>query len=159
MLGDRPVAAADYDRLRYARAVFLETGRLTPPNYYFDREAAADCSLGDYLIEKGTVVQPCFRVCHRQARYWSQPDAFRPERWLDDGPSGCPEHGFLLFSHGPRSCLGREFATMEGTYVLASIAQRFRLEAASDRPPAVDGTLLYMVKGGLPVVARERRRV
>ena len=158
VLGDRPVAAADYGRLAYARAVFLEAGRLTPPNYYFDREAAADCSLGDYLIERGTVVQPCFRVCHRQAKYWTRPDEFQPERWLDgEPPSGCPEHAFLLFSHGPRSCLGQEFATMEGTYVLASIAQRFRLEAASDRPPGVDGTLLYMVKGGLPVVARVRR--
>lgn len=160
VLGDRPITAADYARLPYARAVFLEAGRLTPPNYYFDREAVQDCTLGDYQIRKGTIMQPCFRVCHRDAKYWSQPDEFRPERWLDDAPpSGCPEHAFLMFSHGPRTCLGREFATMEGTYVLASIAQRFQLEAASDRPPAVDGTLLYMVKGGLPVVARERRRV
>ena len=158
VLGERPITVADYGRLPYARAVFLEAGRLTPPNYYFDREAVEDCVLGDYLIRKGTVMQPCFRICHRQAKYWSQPDEFRPERWLgDQPPAGCPEHAFLMFSHGPRSCLGQEFATMEGTYILASIAQRFRIEAASDRPPKVDGTLLYMVKGGLPIVARERR--
>ena len=158
VLGDRAITAMDYSRLPYARAVFLEAGRLTPPNYYFDREAAEDCTLGGYDIEKGTIMQPCFRVCHRQAGYWSEPDEFRPERWLDgQPPSGCPEHAFLMFSFGPRSCLGREFATMEGTYILASIAQRFRLDAASDHPPKVDGTLLYMVTGGLPVVARERR--
>ena len=159
VLGDRPITVADYGRLPYARAVFLEAGRLTPPNYYFDREAVEDCVLGDYLIRKGTIMQPCFRVCHRQADYWSQPDEFRPERWLEEQPpAGCPEHAFLMFSHGPRSCLGQEFAIMEGTYLLASIAQRFRIEAASERPPKVDGTLLYMVKGGLPVVARARRK-
>ena len=159
VLGDRAITAADFGRLPYARAVFLEAGRLTPPNYYFDREAANDCVLGDYAIKKGTIMQPCFRVCHRQAKYWSQPDEFKPERWLKDQlPSGCPEHAFLMFSHGPRSCLGQEFATMEGTYVLASIAQRFRLEAASSQPPKVDGTLLYMVKGGRPGVAKERRQ-
>ena len=157
VLGGRPVEAADHDRLPYARAVFLEAGRLTPPNYYFDREAAQDCVLGGYLIKKGTVMQPCFRVCHRQAEYWSEPKDFRPERWLDDQPPpGCPAHAFLMFSHGARSCLGREFATMEGTLVLASIAQRFRIEAASDHPPKVDGTLLYMVKDGLPLVAKAR---
>ena len=157
VLGDRPITAADYGRLPYARAVFLEAGRLTPPNYYFDREAAEDCVLGDYLIKKGTIVQPCFRVCHRQEKYWPQADEFRPERWLDDEPqTGCPEHAFLMFSHGPRFCLGREFATMEGTYILASIAQRWRLEAVSNQPLKVDGTLLYMVKDDFPVVARER---
>ena len=61
-----------------------------------------------------------------------------------------------MFSHGPRFCLGREFATMEGTYILASIAQRWRLEAVSSQPLKVDGTLLYMVKDDFPVVARER---
>ena len=159
VLGRRPITAADYPRLPYARAVFLEAGRLTPPNYYFDRETAEDCVLGGYLIRKGTIIQPCFRVCHRREEYWPRPEEFRPERWLDGRPpSGCPEHAFLMFSHGPRSCLGREFAIMEGTLVLGSLAQRFRLEAASDRPPRVDGTLLYMVKGGLPIIARERGR-
>ncbi|WP_420442156.1 cytochrome P450 [Candidatus Palauibacter sp.] len=158
VLGDRPITVADYARLPYARGVFLEAGRLTPPNYYFDREAEEDCSLGGYEIRKGTIMQPCFRVCHRQARHWSQPDEFRPERWLtDQPPSTCPQHAFLMFSHGPRACLGREFATMEGTYILASIAQGFRLEAVADRPPKVDGTLLYMVKGGLPIIATARR--
>lgn len=159
VLGGRPITAADHDRLPYARAVFLEAGRLTPPNYYFDRETADDCVLGGYLIEKGTIIQPCFRACHRREEYWPQPEEFQPERWLGrQVPSSCPEHAFLMFSHGPRSCLGREFAIMEGTLVLASLAQRFRLEAASRRPPRVDGTLLYMVSGGLPIIAKERAR-
>ena len=158
VLGGRPITAADHARLPYARAVFLEAGRLTPPNYYFDRETAEDCVLGGYLIRKGTIIQPCFRVCHRREEYWSRPEEFRPERWLDSQPpSGCPEHAFLMFSHGPRSCPGREFAIREGTLVLGSLAQRFRLEAASRRPPRVDGALLYMVKGGLPIIARDRR--
>ena len=159
VLGSRPITAADHARLPYARAVFLEAGRLSPPNYYFDRETAEDCVLGGYLIRKGTIIQPCFRVCHRREEHWSRPEEFRPERWQDgEPPSGCPEHAFLMFSHGPRSCLGRELAIMEGTLVLGSLAQRFRLEAASRRPPRVDGTLLYMVRGGLPIIARERRR-
>ncbi len=156
VLGGRPVTAADYERLPYTRAVFLEAGRLTPPNYFFDRVAADDCVVGDYLIEKGTVVQPCFNVCHRQEKHWPDAQEFRPERWLDATESRCPEHAFLLFSHGPRDCLGRDFATMLGVFVLASIAQRWRLEPVAGKPPRADGKLVLVVKGSFPAVATER---
>lgn len=157
VLGDRPVTAADYERLRYTRAVFLEAGRLTPPNYFFDRVASEDCVLGDYLIEKDTVVQPCFNVCHRHERHWPRAREFRPERWLDASESRCPEHAFLLFSHGPRECLGRDFAKMLGVFVLASIAQRWRLEPVSGKPPQADSKLVYVPKGAFPAVATQRR--
>lgn len=157
VLRGRLIAVADYERLPYARAVFQEAGRLTPPNYFFDRVAAEDCVLGDYLIPKGTVVQPCLSVCHRKEKYWPRAEEFRPERWLDsEARAGCPEQAFLLFSHGPRSCLGREFATIQGVYVLASIAQRWRLEAVPGKPPKADGKLVYIVKGAYPVLVRER---
>ena len=159
VLGERPITAGDYERLPYARAVFREAGRLTPPNYFFDRVAAEDCVLGDYLIKKGTIVQPCFSVCHRKEKYWPEAEEFRPQRWLDgEARAGCPEHAFLMFSHGPRFCLGREFATMQGVYVLASIAQRWRLEAVPGKPPKADGKLVYIVKGAFPVVVEERSR-
>lgn len=157
VLGSRPIRTDDYQNLRYTRAVFNEAGRLTPPNYFFDRVAAEDTVLGDFLIRKGTIVQPCFSVSHRQEKHWPQADEFRPERWMDDS-SGCPAHAFLLFSHGPRECLGREYATMQGVYVLASIAQSWRLEAVPDQPPKADGKLVYIVKGKFPVVVRERSR-
>lgn len=156
VLDGRPVTPADYERLRYTRAVFLEAGRLTPPNYFFDRVATEDCVLGDYLIEKGTVVQPCFSVCHRQENHWPDAREFRPERWLDTSSSRCPEHAFLLFSHGPRDCLGRDFATMLGVFVLASIARRWRLEPVAGKPPRADGKLVYVVKGAFPMVAAVR---
>lgn len=156
VLGDRPVTAADYERLPYTRAVFLEAGRLTPPNYFSDRVASEDCVLGDYAIKKGTVVQPCFGISHRQEKYWSQASEFRPERWLGGSAAACPAHAFLTFSHGPRDCLGRAFATMLGVFVLASIAQRWRLEPVSGKPPKADAKLVYIVKGEFPLTVRER---
>ena len=156
VLGGRAITAADYGRLPYAQAVFQEAGRLTPPNYFFDRIAAEDCVLGDYLVKKGTIVQPCFNICHRQEKHWPSADEFKPERWLDGSEAHCPAHAFLMFSHGPRDCLGREFATMLGVYALASIAQRWRLEAVPGKPPKADGKLVYIVKGKFPLVAQER---
>lgn len=37
------------------------------------------------------------------ARYWDEPGAFRPERFLGD----YPRDAFLPFSGGPRGCIGR----------------------------------------------------
>lgn len=62
----------------------------------------------------------------------------------------------LALSHGPRDCLGRDFATMLGVFVLASIAQRWRLEPVAGKPPRADGKLVLVVKGSFPAVATER---
>lgn len=156
VLDGRPVTVADYGRLSYTWAVFLEASRLTPPSYFCERVASEDCVLGDYLIKKGTVVQPCFSLCHREEEYWPRAAEFRPERWLGGTAGGCPTLVFLSFSHGPRECLGREFATMLGVFVLASIAQRWRLEPLSATPPKADSKQVYIVKGALPAVATER---
>jgi len=159
VLGDRPLTVADGDRLTYVRAVFLESGRLTPPTHYVDREAAEDCELGGFLIRKGTLVQSCFRVHESHEKYCPEADAFRPERWLDGNrPSVCPDHPPTLFGEGLYSCLGPQLATMACTYVLAGIIQHWRLGPMGTEPPQVDGSLLYMVKGGLPVVAKARKR-
>jgi hypothetical protein len=40
------------------------------------------------------------------ARYWENPEEFRPERFLG---SDWPRDAFIPFSGGPRSCLGRKY--------------------------------------------------
>ena len=157
VLGRRPVTAADYDRLPYARAVFNETLRLAPPAFFMEREARADCVLGGrHLIPKGTVLQLCMGIVHRQDDYFEAAGEFRPERWLNGSASGCPAHAYMPFSYGPRRCAAWEFCMMEGVYLLASIAQRLRIEPASSRPVESDFKIIYDVKGSLPVVVRER---
>lgn len=37
------------------------------------------------------------------ARYWDEPEAFKPERFLGN----YPRDAFLPFSGGPRGCIGR----------------------------------------------------
>ncbi len=159
VLGGRPITPADYDRLPYARAVFNETLRLAPPAFFMEREAREDCVLdGRHLIPKGTILQLCMGLVHRKAEYFEASGEFRPERWLNGSPSGCPAHGYMPFSYGPRRCVAWEFCTMEGVYLLASIAQRLRIEPAWSRPVESDFKIIYDLKGSLPIVVRERRR-
>ena len=152
---DRPLAPADYDRLPYARAVFNEALRLAPPIYFVGREALEDCTVGGYLVRKGTIVQPCIRVVHRNEAHFSRPADFRPERWLGE-PLEHPRHAYLPFGFGARICIAWGFATMEAVFVLATIAQRWRLEAVSQEAARVDSKAVYACKGGLPAIPRSR---
>jgi cytochrome P450 len=66
-------------------------------------------------------------VVHRDARWFDDPEAFRPERWAHDALRHLPRFAYFPFGGGPRQCIGNTFATMEATLILAAIAQRFHL--------------------------------
>ena len=155
--GDRPLTPADYGRLSYTKAVFNESLRIAPPIYFVGREALEDCVIGGYLIRKGTIVQPCIRVVHWNEKFFRRASEFRPERWLEQ-PTTHPRHAYLPFGYGPRICIAWGFATMEAVFVLATIAQRWRLDAVSRKPAEVDSKAIFTCKGGLPAIARRRAR-
>jgi len=65
-------------------------------------------------------------VIHRDARWFPEPDAFRPERWTREFEKALPKCAYLPFSTGPRICIGNSFASMEAVLLLATMAQRYR---------------------------------
>ena len=139
VLGGRPAAPGDLDRLPYVHAVFKETLRLEPPAYVMRaKEALEDRVVGGYRIPGGTLMFVGMRVLHRRSDYWEDAGEFRPERWIEASESGgaaCPAHAYIPFGSGPHSCTGSDLATMLLFFALAAVAQRLRLEPASSRPP------------------------
>lgn len=87
---------------------------------------------------------------HRDPRYFPDPDEFLPQRW--DSPD-INNNAWVPFGKGPRVCVGARFALVVSTLVLATIAQRFRLDVVSADPrPAPYMTLrpadpIYAVVG------------
>ncbi|KAH9853240.1 cytochrome P450 [Lenzites betulinus] len=65
-----------------------------------------------YYIPKGTVVIPNVWAYSRDTRYYSDPEEFRPERYLKDGKlsPGVLDPGDFVFGYGRRGCPGRDFA-------------------------------------------------
>ncbi|TGO41587.1 hypothetical protein BHYA_0019g00160 [Botrytis hyacinthi] len=49
------------------------------------------------------------------------PDAFRPERWME-GKDVELKHGMFLFGVGPRGCLGKEIALMENYKLISEVS-------------------------------------
>jgi cytochrome P450 len=117
--------------LPYANAVLEESMRLYPPAWLYGRHAAREDEIGGFRIPKGaiTVVSPY--VVHRDPRFWSDPETFRPERFLSKAE---PRHRFayIPFSAGPRQCLGMGFAMLEMTIILSRAVRRFELALSPD---------------------------
>ncbi len=129
VLGDRAPGVADLERLPLLRATVQETLRVHPPAYVVGRTALHDLELGGFRIEAGNAVLMSQYAMHHDPRYFPDPDAFRPERWLDGLEQRLPKFAYFPFGGGPRVCVGNHFALMELQLCLASIVRRVELGA------------------------------
>jgi cytochrome P450 len=130
VLGGEPASPEHVGALPYTQAIVNETLRLYPPAYITGREAIRDTKIGGTLIPKGHIVLVSMYTTHRDERFFPEPDAFRPERWLDGLEKRLPRGAFIPFGLGSRKCIGAAFAMMETTLLLATIARRWRFELA-----------------------------
>ena len=111
--------------LPYLGAVIDESLRLYPPIHLGSRFEARDLEFNGFQIPAGMRVLYSIYLTHRHPDYWSEPDAFKPERFLDNHR---PEpYTFIPFGGGPRNCIGGAFAQVEAKVVLARILQRYDL--------------------------------
>ena len=128
-MGERSrVTAADAGRLPYARQVILETLRLYPPGWFAGRQVLEDVAFGQYTVPKGANVMISQYLMHRDARYFSEPLRFAPERWTAAFMESLPRGAYFPFSAGERHCIGESFAWLEALLVLATMALRWRFE-------------------------------
>ncbi len=153
VLVDRPAAPEDIPSLPYAQAVISETLRLYPPAYVTGREAVRDTVIGGVRLPKRHIVLISIHTTHRDPRFFPEPDAFRPERWLDGLEKRLPRGAFLPFGMGSRKCIGSSFAMMEAVLLISTIARRRRFELA---PGAVPSQPAITLRPAAAVMARVR---
>jgi cytochrome P450 len=151
---DRLPTVDDLAALPYTRAVVAESMRLYPPAYIVGRRAIAPYTVRDVTYPARTIFLSSQYITHRDARWWPEPDQFRPERWLTPDEAR-PKFAYFPFGAGTRICVGEQFAWMEAILVVATLARRWRVRV--DGPdPALDPIITLRPKGGLP--ARLERR-
>lgn len=63
---------------------------------------------------------------HRSSEIYPDPEAFKPERWLEEDTSKQYKH-FNIFSQGPSNCIGQNFASMEMMKSIALLLKLFRI--------------------------------
>ncbi|HTL83847.1 MAG TPA: cytochrome P450 [Acidimicrobiia bacterium] len=137
--------------LVYARAVVHESLRLYPPGVFGPRQAATDVTIGPYVIPKGSMILWSPYLAGRNARTWSDPLAFRPERHLDisDEQAMAMRAAWVPFGRGARQCVGFGLAEMELVLMLARLAQRIDVDLVREGMPKPYGMVVNRPTGGV----------
>jgi len=155
VMGDREPTFEDVPLLRYTGHVFGETMRLYPPAWAIGRMATSELEVGGYTVPRKSIVLMSPYTMHRTAKWWPEPDEFRPERWeVDDAER--PKFAYYPFGGGPRLCIGERFAWMEGVLILAALGRKWRFRRADERPVELAPLLTLRPKGGLRLRAESR---
>jgi cytochrome P450 len=89
-------------------------------------------------------------------RWFAEPLEFCPERWAGDLAKGLPAFAYLPFGGGPRVCIGKSFALMEATLVLANVAREFSLRPVAGHAVVPVPSITLRPRRGLPMVLRRR---
>ena len=133
-LGAGAPELASLARLDLLGRTIREVLRVYPPGWALPREATLQDEIDGVLIPKGATAMIAVYYLHRHPEFWSEPERFDPDRWLD--ARGEPRHAFayLPFGLGGRRCVGEDFALLELRAVLARILQRFHVEVDPTHP-------------------------
>ena len=117
--GPGPVRAVPDEALRQLErtaAVLRETLRLWPPFPFLTRYVTAEgaLSIDGAAVPCGAAASLSIFTAHRDLRFWPEPDAFKPSRWLlpldSDEVRLRHPYAYLPFLAGPRNCIGQKFA-------------------------------------------------
>jgi cytochrome P450 len=135
VIGQRDPLPEDVPRLEWLTATLKEAMRLYPPApALVTRRTTADIQVGGWTIPRRGLVMIPQHVAHHDARWFAQPERFRPERFMPDAPP-IPRGAWMPFGAGPRVCIGQHFAMLEMSLIAVMLLQRYTLSTDSSEPP------------------------
>lgn len=143
--------------LPWTEAVIKESLRLYPSAPVLARTSREWDMVNGLPVPAKTDVIVSTWLLHRQRDIWSEPDAFRPERFFGDAAAEIPRDAYLPFGLGPRVCIGARFAMMEMVIVLACLLRRVRFDYDGKTDPLP--VLRITLQPDNPVPMRVSRRI
>ena len=149
------LAAGEED---YLRAAISESLRLRPVIPLAGRRLTEELAVDGMTLPAGTDVTPAIWLTHTRPDIYPEPFAFKPERFLDEGPD---TYAWIPFGGSVRRCIGATFAEFEMRVVLREVLTRCELRKADPRPERTGRrNITLSPKAGTPVVltAREPAR-
>ena len=112
-----------------------------------------DLELSTCTVPAGEKVVVSIYLAHHRPEAYPEPDAFRPERFLDDPPSSA--YAWIPFGGGIRRCIGAAFAQVEMEVVLHTLLANARFAPVGEAEHAVRRAItLAPSRGGDVLIAR-----
>jgi cytochrome P450 len=146
-----PSAAQLFGEMPQLDLAVSETLRLYPPAWIGPRRAGEEFEFGGHRVPAGLPVNYSSWASHRLADVFSDPHAFRPERFAPERRAKLPKGAYIPFGGGPRICIGMRFGELEVRAIAAAILNRFRLEVQPGWTMRVRQMPTLSPRGGLPV--------
>lgn len=125
----RSATFADTLQMNYLERVIFETLRMYPPVPVIAREVHENVKLASkpYTIPAGSTVVIGTLKIHRRKDIYENPDQFNPDNFLPERTQHRNYYGFIPFSAGPRSCVGRKYAILKLKILLSTILRNFKI--------------------------------
>ncbi|XP_059645065.1 cytochrome P450 78A5-like [Cornus florida] len=125
----RVVSNSDIPKLPYLQSIVKETLRMHPPGplLSWSRLAIHDVHVGDSLIPAGTTAMVNMWAITHDENVWSEPEKFKPERFMDEDVSIMGSDLRLApFGSGRRVCPGKAMGLATVHLWLAQLLQSFK---------------------------------
>ena len=156
VLGTRSPTFSDLPALAYTRQVVQETLRHYPPAWATDRLCVTADTYQGAAIPAGMVVLLFLHGAHHHPGYWTEPGAFRPERFAESGDVRGVREAYFPFGGGPRLCIGNNFAMMEMQLALVFLLRRYRFRPLLSATPPAEPLITLRPLGGMPMRLERR---
>jgi cytochrome P450 len=156
VLGGRVPSTEDLPRLPYTRMVIEEAMRLYPPAWGVTRSIAHDDEIDGFAVPAGAIVIVSPYTTHRDEALWPNPEGFDPDRFDAARESARPRYAYFPFGGGPHLCIGAGFAMMEAQIILATLAQRLRLDLVPGHPVEVEPLVTLRPRHGIQMTLHPR---
>jgi cytochrome P450 len=135
VLSDEDIVAP-YEKVRYLpylRACLDESMRMNAPSQFsLPRKTPPEGAriAGHWIAGDVQVTTPTHAI-HMDPAIWKDPEVFRPERWFGEEGKQLQQF-FLVFTTGPRGCIGRNVTYLEQYGMLATMAKRYEFCLADE---------------------------
>nr|AHL88976.1 cytochrome p450 3042A1 [Brachionus koreanus] len=123
---------SDRSKLNFVQAFLNETMRIVSAGpILVPRSTTKDIVFRGFKIPENTFIMANIWSCMRDPHYWSEPNEFRPERFLDKyGNFVCKNPAMVPFGIGKRACIGESIARLQMFLIFTSLLQKFHFSFA-----------------------------
>jgi cytochrome P450 len=151
MLGERAPTSADLPNLRYTRQVLEEALRLYPPVPALVRRVVRPTTLDGCEIPASSRALISMYNIHRHPDFWPEPTRFDPDRFSPERKASHHDLAYIPFGAGQHKCIGNNLALIEGTLLLAMVAQQYEFALVPGRPVEREVAVTMRPREGLYV--------